>query len=233
MEAPDPREPGVRFEYRPMPDLDRTFIERLGDYPRGPDILLETLRWVGRAIVIGLLRLQYRVAVVGAPPAVDRYAMAANHQSHLDALAILAAMPRRDRGRVAVLAARDYFFGRWHRALAAGLFAQAVAFDRRRYTELRDWSRRLADQERGCLLCFPSGSRRSSETQRGLLVVIARSGWPIVPVALAGTREAWPVGAPLWRPFRKLRVTFGAPLDPQAGGDLATALGAFWREHGG
>jgi 1-acyl-sn-glycerol-3-phosphate acyltransferase len=223
---------GVRFDYRPMPDLDRTFIERLGDYPRQPDFLLDGLRTIGRWVVLVLLRLQYRIEVVGGVPALERYALAANHQSHLDTLAVLAALPDRIAGRVGVLAARDYFFSQWPRALGAALCAQAIAFDRTRYTELREWSRRLGEQERGYLLFYPSGSRRASETQRGMLLVMARSGWPIVPVAIAGTREAWPPGARLWRPFRRLRITFGEPLPPSAGAEAEAVLGAFWREHG-
>lgn len=222
----------MRFDYQPMPDIDRTFIERLGDYPRQPDFLLDGLRTIGRWLVLVLVRLQYRVDVAGEVPALPRFALAANHQSHLDTLVVLAALPNRISGRLGVLAARDYFFARWTRALGAGLCAQAVAFDRTKYTELRDWSRRLAEQERGYLLFYPSGSRRASETQRGMLLVMARSGWPIVPVAIAGTREAWPPGARLWRPFRRLRVTFGAPLPAAGGADAAEALTSFWREHG-
>jgi 1-acyl-sn-glycerol-3-phosphate acyltransferase len=223
---------GVRFDYQPMPDIDRTFIERLGDYPRQPDFLLDGLRTIGRWLVLALVRLQYRIDVVGAVPALPRFALAANHQSHLDTLAVLAALPDRIAGRLGVLAARDYFFSRWHRALGAGLCAQAVAFDRTRYTALREWSRRLAEQEQGYLLFYPAGSRRTTESQRGMLLVMARSGWPIVPVAIAGTREAWPPGARFWRPFRRLRVTFGAPLPASSGADAAEALAAFWREHG-
>ncbi|HEX2221192.1 MAG TPA: lysophospholipid acyltransferase family protein [Candidatus Limnocylindria bacterium] len=224
---------GIRFEYRPLPDLDRAFIERLGDYPRGPDIGLEVLRAIGRSLAVALFRLQFRLEVVGRPPELPRVAMAANHASHLDTLAVLAALPRRHGRGLAVLAARDYFFRRWERAAAAALVAQAVAFDRQRYTELREWSRRLAAQQRGCLLFYPSGSRRERRAQRGMLLVVARSGWPLVPVAISGTREAWPVGARVWRPFRRIRVVFGEPLTDVPAAEVEQRLEAFWREHAG
>lgn len=223
--------PGIRFEYRPLPDLDRAFIERLGDYPRGPDIALEVLRAIGRAVAVGLFRLQFRLEVVGRPPDLPRLALAANHASHLDTLAVLNALPGGHRRGLAVLAARDYFFRRWNRAVAAALLAQAVAFDRHRYTELRAWTRRLAAQERGCLLFYPSGSRKERRAQRGMLLVIARAGWPLVPVAIAGTADAWPAGAVLWRPFRRIRVVFGAPITEADAADVEDRLAAFWNVH--
>jgi 1-acyl-sn-glycerol-3-phosphate acyltransferase len=228
----DANEPGIRFEIAPLPDRDVSFIDRLSEYPRGPDMLGEALRAIGRASCVGLMRLQYRIVVEGTIPDLPRLALAANHQSHLDALTVLAALPHRRRRELAVLAARDYFFSRAARGAAAGVFAAAVPFDRTRATELRSWARRLDAQPRGTILFFPSGSRRRSEAQRGMLVVMARSGWPIVPVALRGTREAWPVGARLWRPFRRLTMTVGPPLEAAGAVDLAAQLDAFWKEHG-
>jgi 1-acyl-sn-glycerol-3-phosphate acyltransferase len=104
----------------------------------------------------------------------------------------------------------------------------AVAFDRTRYTELRRWTRILRHQQRGTLLVYPSGSRRRSEAHDAILFVLASSGWSIVPVAIAGTAKAWPVGRVLWRPFRRVRVTFGAPMSAVPRKDLAGALRAFW-----
>jgi 1-acyl-sn-glycerol-3-phosphate acyltransferase len=233
MRSPDDATaPGITFRLEPLPDRDVSFLERLSEFPRGPDMLGEALRGLGRAACVGLMRVQYRIRIEGTVPDLPRMALAANHQSHLDALTVLAALPHRRRRELAVLAARDYFFSRAARGAAAGVFAAAVPFDRTRAAELRSWARRLEGLERGTILFFPSGSRRRSEAQRGMLVVMARSGWPIVPVALRGTREAWPVDARLWRPFRTLTMTVGPPLDPTGAGDLATRLDAFWEEHG-
>lgn len=229
--ASDGRDPGIRFRLVPLPDKDRSFLARLGEYPRDTDLLTDALRWIGSWIIVSLVRLQYRIEVNGTLPDADRLAMAANHQSHLDALAVMAALPGRRRRELAVLAAADYFFrGRLGIRIAASVFAAAVAFDRTRASELRTWSRRLRSVPHGTILFFPSGSRRHREAQRGMLVVMARSEWPIVPVRIAGTAEAWPVGRRWWRPFRRLRVTFGAPLDEDVATDLAAALDGFWRE---
>jgi 1-acyl-sn-glycerol-3-phosphate acyltransferase len=144
--------PGIRFELAPLPDRDVGFFERLSEYPRGPDILGEVLRAVGRTACVGLMRLQYRITVEGKLPEVPRLALAANHQSHLDALTVLAALPANRRRELAVLAARDYFFSRAARGAAAGVFAAAVPFDRTRATELRSWARRLRELPRGTIL---------------------------------------------------------------------------------
>lgn len=220
------------FEYAPFPDIDDPLRERLGQFPRQPDISIEILRFLGRTFMISLLRLQFRLEVRGTVPPLARVALIGNHQSHLDGLSVIAALPASRRRQVAVLAARDYFFERWPRAFAAALFGQAVAFDRMRVTELRRWARLLQAHDRGCLLAFPSGSRKSRDIHAGLITILADGGWPIVPVAISGTAEAWPVGRPLWRPFRRLRVTFGEPLSDAARADLVGALRTFWAEEG-
>ena len=225
----DPATPGIRFRLAPLPDKDRSFLERLGEFPRQVDLLTDGLRWIGSWLIVGLVRLQYRIDVIGRVPDLPRVALAANHQSHLDALAVLATLSGRRRREVGVLAAADYFFrSRVVMRASASLFAAAVAFDRTRSSELRSWARRLAATPRGTILFFPSGSRRRNDAQRGMLVVMARSGWPIVPVRIEGTAEAWPVGRAWWRPFRRLRVTFGAPIEEDGALDLATTLDAFW-----
>lgn len=220
----------ARFEYHPAPDLGRPLTERLGQYPRQPDPVYDTLRAIGRRLAVGITRLLYPLEVIGTPPEEPRLALLANHSSHLDSLAVLAALPRPRQGCLAVLAAADYFFARWHRALIASLFGQGVAFDRTHYTELRRWTNILRAQERGWLLVYPSGSRRRAEAQRALLLVLAKSGWPLVPVRIEGTREAWPVGRRLPRLRRRLRVTFGDPLHVEAR-DLPDRLEAFWAPH--
>ena len=164
-------------------------------------------------------------------PDVPRLALMPNHQSHLDTLAILAVLPERHRRRITVLAARDYFFQRSSTALAPALLGQAVAFDRHRYTELRRWTEILRGVEKGWFLAYPSGSRRTSDLHGGLVLVLARSGWPIVPVALGGMREAWPVDRRFPRPFRRLRVVFGEPVEAPPTKELLGILARFWEEH--
>ena len=217
----------MTFEYRPMPDLELPLRERLGQYPRVPDLTFDVLRAVARWSATLLFRAFYRLEVTGTVPEGERIALVASHASHLDTLAVLASLPERHRKRIACLAARDYFFDRLPRALAASLFAMAVAFDRARYTELRRWSRLLASQKGGWLLVFPSGSRRRAEAHDAILFVLAHSGWTIVPVAIDGTRAAWPVGDRP-HPFRTIRVRYGEIPPNVATKDLRAWLASFW-----
>ncbi|HLQ04667.1 MAG TPA: lysophospholipid acyltransferase family protein [Verrucomicrobiae bacterium] len=216
------------FTYTPMPDVGLPLKERIGQYPRVPDITFDALRTLARWTAVLLVRAQFVIEIHGPQPQGERVALVANHQSHLDTLVVLASLSERRRREIACLAAKDYFFERTAVALAGSLFAMAVAFDRRHYTELRRWTRILRGQRRGTLLVFPSGSRRRSEVHDAILFVLANSGWSIVPVAISGTARAWPVGRALWRPFRRLRITFGQPLADVPTKELAGALSAFW-----
>lgn len=207
----------MKFEYAPAADLGDPLIKRLGRYPRVPDLTWDTLRFFGSWIAVMLLRLQYRLSVKGQIPQGDRIAIVANHQSHLDTVTLLAALPAKIRQQIVVLAAADYFFGRINRALAASLLCQAVAFDRLSAMELRQWRDRLKAANSGWILFYPSGSRKSCQLQRGLLKLLIQEGWTIVPAHLAGTQEAWSVDARWWKPFKHLEVTFGEPYN---GNDL-------------
>ena len=218
----------LQFEYQPFPDIDKPLREQLGQYPRVPDITLDVLRALARWAVIGAVRAQFRIVRRGTLPTTERVALLANHRSHLDTLAVLAALPERRRRRIAALAARDYFFERLPRAIVASLFGMAVSFDRTQYTELRRWSRILEAQQSGWLLVYPSGSRRRAEAHDAILFVLAHSGWTLVPVAIRGTAEAWPPGRRLWRPFRTLEVEFGEPLVASSTKDVARDLARFW-----
>ena len=216
------------FTYAPMPDVGLSVRERLGQYPRVPDITFDALRTVARWTAVGLTKLQFPIEVRGEEPSGDRVALVANHQSHLDSLLVLASLSESRRREIACLAAKDYFFENTSFALASSLFAMAVAFDRTKYTELRRWTRILREQQRGTLLVYPSGSRRRSEAHDAILFVLANSGWSIVPVAIAGSAKAWPVGSRLWRPFQRVRITFGAPMAATPTKDMGSLLAAFW-----
>lgn len=207
----------MKFKYSPVEDFGEPLAKRLGRYPRIPDLTWDTLRCCGNWIAVGLLRLQFPIRVTGEIPQGRRVALVANHQSHLDTILTLAALPAQRRHKVVVLAAEDYFFHRVERAIFASLLCQAVAFDRCSALELRRWRDRLKATESGWILFYPSGSRKTCQLQRGLLKLLLQIGWTIVPVRLAGTQEAWPVNARYWQPFRQLSVTFG---EPYTGTDL-------------
>jgi 1-acyl-sn-glycerol-3-phosphate acyltransferase len=64
---------------------------------------------------------------------------------------------------------------------------------------------------------YPEGTRskdgRLHRGHTGVARVALRAGVPVIPVGLIGTREVQPVGARLLRPFRRITVRIGPPLD--------------------
>jgi 1-acyl-sn-glycerol-3-phosphate acyltransferase len=221
----------VEFRYEPGPS--EPLAARLGHYPPEKDALLDAVRAVARPAVSTLVRVAFDVEAVGAPPDVPRLALLPNHQSHLDTLAIFAALPDRFRRRMTLLAAKDYFFERWPTALAVSLVGRCAAFDRAsQLSELRRWSRLLEHAGDGWFLIYPSGSRRESKPHPGLALILRRSGFPTIPVALEGTSDAWPVGHALPRLGKPVRVTFGDVLETDDAKDLSAQLEAFWAAHG-
>lgn len=211
----------MEFKYQTATDLNDPLPKRLGNYPRQRDMTWDALRWIGRWFVSGLFHAQYRLTVTGDLPKGEKVALVANHQSHLDTVTLLNALPPKRRCRVVVLAAEDYFFMRLGRALAASLFCQAVSFNRLERSALRDWRNRLLTTESGWLIVYPSGSRNSQSLQRGLLKLLLNTGWQITPVKLTGTDIAWPVGQTLWKPFQELQVDY---LPAYAGQDFEALL---------
>jgi 1-acyl-sn-glycerol-3-phosphate acyltransferase len=142
---------------------------------------------------------------------------AANHASHADTPLLLSSLPLRFRHRTVVAAAADYFFDRRWKADTFAFLLAAIPIERtkvnRRSAELA--AELLADDWN--LVIFPEGGRSPdgwAQTFTGGAAYLAvRTGCPVVPVHLDGTRHILPKGG---RGLRRTRttITFGAPLRP-------------------
>ncbi len=66
------------------------------------------------------------------------------------------------------------------------------------------------------MLLFPEGTRSLTDTllpfQRGGFLLALKSGLPIVPVGIQGTRAVQPKGSWAIRPA-KIVISYGAPID--------------------
>ncbi len=173
--------------------------------------------WVHLVVLRPLLRLVFGVTVVGRENlrGLDRFVIAANHNSHLDALLLYAILPPSHVLRTSAVAARDYF-GRfpWLVAILDYLF-RPVWVDRvRKDTDtVADIVRRL-DEGRSIII-FPEGSRgepgRMQAFKTGVgRVLAARREIPVVPVHLLGPERAFPRHAPFPLPLWN-HVTIGPP----------------------
>lgn len=153
-------------------------------------------------------------------PALDpgaSYVFLANHQSMFDIPSLFATVP----GQVRMMAKRSLFrvpiFG-W--SMAAGGFIPVDRGDRS--TAKESFASAVARLRGGVsILLFPEGTRSKTDAllpfERGGFLLAMKSGLPIVPVGIRGTRAVQRKGTWAIRPGR-VTVTFGAPLDPAAYG---------------
>ena len=174
----------------------------------------------------GFLRKYFSLTVrtSGSPScfsqAAQPYIIAANHNSHLDAPALLAAVYKRkgiqEARKLHVLGARDYFFDNSLKSWFFSTFLNVVPVEREETSlaGLRLVKEILASGEN--VLIFPEGTRsRTGQLQAfkaGLGLMALELNAPIVPAFIEGTYQALPVGSTM--PCRqKLSVVFGSRLE--------------------
>jgi 1-acyl-sn-glycerol-3-phosphate acyltransferase len=152
-----------------------------------------------------------RVSGVAALPA-GPCVIVANHNSHADTAALIAALPARRRPVVA--AAADYWFGGGCRAWSSRMLC--AAFPVRRAggggADLAAAARMLAAGHD--VIVYPEGTRsrdgRIGDFHRGAVRLAALAGVPLVPAGITGTRTLLPPGGPARR--ARVTVRFGAPI---------------------
>jgi 1-acyl-sn-glycerol-3-phosphate acyltransferase len=168
-----------------------------------------------------------RVYGAGALPA-GPCVIVANHQSHADTAALIAALPARR--RPAVAAAADYWFRGGMRPWICRVLC--AAFPVRRAgggsADLAAAGRLLATGHD--VIVYPEGSRsRDGQTarfHRGAAGLAATAGVPLVPVAIGGTAALLPPGGPGLRLRRAtVLVLIGAPVSLTAQASLPDAAG--------
>ncbi|MGO8872264.1 MAG: lysophospholipid acyltransferase family protein [Acidimicrobiales bacterium] len=180
-------------------------------------VLDNVTRPVARLLAAPLVRGDEGLVGLEAP-----VIFAANHASHADTPLLLSCLPLRFRHRTVVAAAADYFFDRRWKADAWSFFLAAIPIER---TKVNRRSADLAAEllaDRWNLVIFPEGGRSpdgwAQPFRGGAAYLAARTGRPVVPVHLDGTRHLLPKGR---RGIRRTRttVTFGTPLWPDTGED--------------
>jgi 1-acyl-sn-glycerol-3-phosphate acyltransferase len=161
-----------------------------------------------------------RIAEIEAP-----VIFAANHHSHLDTPLVLTSLPKRFRRRAVVAAAADYFFTSPARSAVSALTIGAIPIERTRV------NRRSADLaadllgQGWSLVIFPEGGRSpdgwGQDFRGGAAYLAFRTGRPVVPVYVEGTRRVLKKGAkyptPVGSPFVRgsgVQVAFGTPVWP-------------------
>jgi 1-acyl-sn-glycerol-3-phosphate acyltransferase len=180
-------------------------------------------------LLAALVRLVTGIQVrwTGCSPSTRQRIYFANHSSHLDFVALWAALPPEVRSRTRPVAARDYWEkGAVRRWLAAEVFS-AVLVDRGGQAGASREAavaaaRRTVDRtvealgEAGSLVLFPEGTRGSGDAiapfKAGLYhVAAARPGVELVPCRLVNLNRILPKGEVVPVPFMSF-LTIGSPM---------------------
>ena len=179
--------------------------------------------WAFKHIFFGPVLQRYnRVEVSGLEhiPASGPAILASNHQAVMDSFYLPLVCPR----QITFLAKKEYFTGIGLVGRAQRWFFTTVGqvpIDRTSADAGEDaMNSALRVLARGDLFgIYPEGTRSPDgklyKGKTGMARIALRSGAPVVPVAMLGTREANPIGTWVPRPA-KVRVNIGEAIDPRA-----------------
>lgn len=177
----------------------------------GLDPLRSAFYWIIKLAAWPITRLYVRLRVRGTEnvPDAGRCIIVANHTSYADPVVLGSACPRRMRFMITRPIYRLMRL-RWFYYMMGAIPVDQDNADPR---ALRSILREL--QRDGAIGIFPEGQRmadgRLGEAKAGVSLLAARSGAPVVPVAILGAHAVMPVGAAFPRP-KKIEVRFGRPL---------------------
>lgn len=206
---------GTSWDYDTAKDSGLCFVDRLKQCPREPDPLVYTARVVAAVAIRAALRIYNRFEIAGREhlPRDGSFVLVANHASHLDAVALLSALPLASLNRAYPLAARDYFCANELRFALTAIIANVMLFDRNsKGVDGLKLCQRMLDERGNVLVMFPEGTRsidgHVGMFRRGVGLLLAGTRYPVAPCYLAGTFRAWPKGALVPRPAR-VRLVIG------------------------
>ena len=206
------------WTYKPAADSMMKPGERFRSTRREAGLVSVSMNAAATLGVRAYLRLYHRLRIEGTENLPRRvpFIMIANHESHLDALVLVSALPLKARIETHPVAAGDVFFKNDATSLLASLFLNALPLYRKGVTShaLVDLRERVTSGHGGLVL-FPEGTRSRDGTMNpfkaGLGMIVAGTSVPVVPCFLDGPFEACPANTKLPRPVR-ITVRVGTPL---------------------
>ena len=151
----------------------------------------------------------------------DQFIIVANHNSHFDAISILAALPANKLKNVRTIAAGDYFGTSPSSEGIMNLFFNAILINRKRKKTERSSIDILDEYLKNgeSLILFPEGSRGKpgvlSEFKKGIAVLLKKNpNIPFVPIYLDGLGKVLPKDKFLLLPMNSI-VNFGKAILPK------------------
>jgi 1-acyl-sn-glycerol-3-phosphate acyltransferase len=225
VERPDPeRKLGLDYDH----EWSRRYPARLARAMVMDNIARPVARAVAPSTVRGVEHLRH----VHGP-----VIFAANHSSHIDTPLLLTNLPVEFRHHTVVAAASDYFFDRTWKSVLWSFSLAAIPIERSRVNRRSSDTAAELLEEGWNLVIFPEGGRSPdgwTQPFHGTPAYLARrTGRPVVPVFLHGTRHVLPktsdgaarapggsgteslLGGRLRR--SRISVLFGPPLTPDEG----------------
>ena len=207
------------WQFKPARDHGLPPLQRLRSLGREHGLAGLAAHWLWLRAARGYLAAAHGLRVEGGGnlPAETPFVVVANHASHLDALALCAAL----RGRAALvahpLAAGELFFGTAGASAFAAFAINALPVWRG-HTRPGDLAAMRAHlvEDKLVYVLFPEGTRSRDGTmapfQPGIGALVAGTDVPVVPCFLAGAFAAWPAHRRLPQLGRPLRLAIGPPL---------------------
>jgi 1-acyl-sn-glycerol-3-phosphate acyltransferase len=199
-------------------DTGLTPSERFRSVRRESGLLESIAHQACFSLIRSYFAIGHRLTIVGREklPAHGPFVLAANHCSHLDALALGAALTPRHRERAFPIAAGDVFFQTRVTSTFSAIMLNALPMWRKNCGPhaLADLRRKL-QEERAIFIIFPEGGRSRNGSmmpfKHGLGMLVAETNVPVVPCGLVGTFEALPPESNIPRPVA-ITLAIGDPL---------------------
>lgn len=150
-----------------------------------------------------------------------QFILIANHNSHMDTMAIMSAIPPRYIHRVHPIAAEDFFGGNKFKEILIRYVVNAALIPRKRPDSNQDPDpiaimNNLLQKKRSIIL-FPEGTRGNpgimSDFKKGLGYLVQNNPEvDVVPVYLDGLHKTLPKGRSLILPYN-CKIIFGDPIN--------------------
>jgi 1-acyl-sn-glycerol-3-phosphate acyltransferase len=206
------------WNLEPAHDTGLTPSERFRSVRRESGLLESLTHHACFSLIRSYFAIAHRLTIVGREklPMHGPFVLAANHCSHLDALALGAALTPRHRERAFPIAAGDVFFQTKATSTFSAIVLNALPMWRKNCGPhaLADLRRKL-QEERAIFIIFPEGGRSRNGSmmpfKHGLGMLVAETNVPVVPCGLIGTFEALPPERNIPRPVA-IKLTIGDPV---------------------
>ena len=149
---------------------------------------------------------------------IKQFILIANHNSHMDTMALMSAIPPRFIHRVHPIAARDFFGGSLFSRILMRYLVNATLIRRDREDPERDPIEDMNKmlKKKRSLILYPEGSRgisgKMSDFKRGLGYLVQRNpNISVIPVYLENIYKTLPKGKKLILPYN-CSIKFGQPI---------------------